>query len=92
MSHPLTPGLPVFSIEDVFLGFVEALNDCCFVVADRGKETVCVRPDGVFTITDTRVSLVCMARQVERYTCLLHLPCERPLLPTRAATAESAAP
>jgi hypothetical protein len=61
----------VYAVDDARLGEISTVNDCCFVVSQRGRQ-LALRHDSVFNVVDNKVTLICMPAEAARYTCKAH--------------------
>lgn len=71
--------MTVVSLDDRTVGFVTAVNHCCFRcnIKDEGRE-VTVRWDGVLNVQLRNVSLIYVFGEPHRYPCAVHAT---PLVP-----------
>ena len=81
----VTVGMTVVSLDDRTVGFVTAVNRCCFRFKVEGERCeMTARWDGVFDVQVRNVSLIYVFREPHRYPCAVHA---MPLVPAIAPRA-----
>ena len=62
----------VLTINDLLVGEVGDVRDCCFEVRAADGLRYHLSPDCIFNVVDARVSLVCMIDHILVYSCKVH--------------------
>ena len=73
LLEQVQPGMRVYSVSDLGIGEVAAVETCCFELVERhGGAHHNVAPSAIFVINEGKLTLICEADGLARHRCSSH--------------------